>query len=175
MIPIQSSNKASAPHSSPSSTPWQPRAHFAANVASPNSIWLLNSGAFHHVTADLNNLSLHAPYTGSDDVMIGDGTGLSITHTGSTSLLTNNSAFQLNDVLCVPDIKTNLISIYQFYVTNNVFVEFLPMCFQVKDIHTGAPLVQGISKDGVYKWPAFKTSSSPPIIAFLSTKTTSSN
>jgi hypothetical protein len=27
----------------------------------------------------------------------------------------------------------------------------------------------------VYKWPAFKTSSSPLIIAFLSTKTTSSN
>jgi hypothetical protein len=73
---------------------------------------LLDSGASHHVTADLNNLSLHAPYTGYDDVMIGDGTGLSITHTGSTSLLTNNSAFQLKDVLCVPDIKTNLISIY---------------------------------------------------------------
>ena len=107
--------------------------------------------------------------------MIGDGTGLSITHTGSTSLLTNNSAFQLNDVLCVPDIKTNLISIYQFCVTNNVFVEFLPMCFQVKDLHTGEPLVQGITKDGVYEWPAIKSSSSPPIIAFSSTKTTSSN
>ena len=175
VIPIPSSNKAPAPHSSTSSTPWQPRAHFAANVASPNSTWLLDSGASHHVTADLNNLSLHAPYTGYDDVMIGDGTGLSITHTGSTSLLTNNSAFQLKDVLCVPDIKTNLISIYQFCVTNNVSVEFLPTCFQVKDLHTGAPLVQGITKDGVYEWSAIKSSSSPPIIAFSSTKTTSSN
>ena len=107
--------------------------------------------------------------------MIGDGTGLSITHTGSTSLLTNNSAFQLNDVLCVPDIKTNLIFIYQFCVTNNVSVEFLPTCFQVKDLHTGAPLVQGITKDGVYEWPTIQSSSSPSIIAFSSTKTTSSN
>jgi hypothetical protein len=91
VIPIQSSNKASQPHSSNSSTPWQPRAHFAANVASNNSTWLLDSGASYHVTTNLNNLSLHASYTRSDDVMIGDGTGLSITHTGSTSLIINNS------------------------------------------------------------------------------------
>jgi hypothetical protein len=174
MIPIQSSNKTSTPHSSNSSTPWHPRAHFATNVASNNSTWLLNSGASHNVTANLNHLSLHAPYTGSDDVMIEDGTGLSITHTGLTSLLTNNSTFKLNDVLCVPDIKTNLISIYQFCVTNNVSVEFLPTCFQVKDLHTGATLVQGITKDDVYEWSAIKPSSSP-IIAFSSTKTTSSN
>jgi hypothetical protein len=120
---------------------------------------LLDSGASHHVIANLNHLSLHAPYTESDDVMIEDETGLSITHTGLTSLLTNNSTFKLNDVLCVPDIKTNLISIYQFCVTNNVSVEFLPTCFQVNDLHTGATLVQGITKDGVYEWSAIKPSS----------------
>ncbi|KAL6345090.1 hypothetical protein AAG906_013573 [Vitis piasezkii] len=59
----------------------------------------LDGGASHHVTTDLNNLSLHAPYTGSDDVMIGDGTGLLISHTGSASLPSSTTTFTLNDVL----------------------------------------------------------------------------
>uniref|UniRef100_A0A2N9EU87 CCHC-type domain-containing protein n=1 Tax=Fagus sylvatica TaxID=28930 RepID=A0A2N9EU87_FAGSY len=70
-----------------------PRAHFAAqpNLASTN--WLVDSGASHHVTADLNNLSLHSEYDGSDDIMIGDGTGLQITHTGSTKLPSSYKSF----------------------------------------------------------------------------------
>ncbi|KAL6335792.1 hypothetical protein AAG906_039555 [Vitis piasezkii] len=61
-------------------TPWQPRAHFVANTTPTTPQWLLDSGASHHVTADLSNLSLHTPYTGSDDIMIGDGSSLPITH-----------------------------------------------------------------------------------------------
>ncbi|KAA8535403.1 hypothetical protein F0562_030406 [Nyssa sinensis] len=34
-------------------TPWQPRAHFAANTTPTAPQWLLDSGASHHVTADL--------------------------------------------------------------------------------------------------------------------------
>ncbi|KAL6327959.1 hypothetical protein AAG906_031303 [Vitis piasezkii] len=41
---------------------------------SPNPSWLLDSGASHPVTTDLNNLSRHSHYNGIDDVMIGDGT-----------------------------------------------------------------------------------------------------
>ena len=60
-------------------SPWQPKAHCATNSPHSNS-WLLDSGASHHVTSDLNNLSLHTPYNGPDNIMIGDGTGLPITH-----------------------------------------------------------------------------------------------
>lgn len=35
--------------------------------------WLLDSGATHHMTSDLANLSLHQPYQGEDAVLIGDG------------------------------------------------------------------------------------------------------
>ncbi|RVW40981.1 Retrovirus-related Pol polyprotein from transposon RE2 [Vitis vinifera] len=65
-------------------TPWQPRAHFATNTIPSTLQWLLDSGASHHVIADLSNLSLHTPYTGSDDIMIGDGSSLPITHTGTS-------------------------------------------------------------------------------------------
>ncbi|KAL6321984.1 hypothetical protein AAG906_035903 [Vitis piasezkii] len=92
-----------------------------------------NFGASHHVTTDLNNLSLHAQYIGSNDVMIGDGTGLLISHTGSASLPSSTTTFTLNDVLC--------------------------------DLRTGAILLTGNTKDGVYEWPAAQPASSP-ILAF---------
>lgn len=60
-------------------TPWQPRANMA--LTSPDTAWLLDSRATHHMTSDLSNLSIHQPYRGDDDVLIGDGSGLSITHT----------------------------------------------------------------------------------------------
>jgi len=150
-------------------SPWQPKAHYATNSPHNNS-WLLDSGASHHVTSDLNNLSLHTPYNGRDDIMIGDGTRLPIIHTGSTSLLHSNKEFSLTDVLCVPNIIKNLISISKFYISNNASIEFLPFPFLVKDLHTGATLLKGKAKDVVYEWPP-----SAPLIAFFSIKTTSFN
>jgi hypothetical protein len=104
------------------------------NTASTDTTWLLDSGASHHVTADLDNLSLHSPYNGHDDVMIGDGTSLSITHTGSTKISSPHFTFKLSNILCVPTMKRNLISVYQFCNSNNVSVEFLPSLFFVKDL-----------------------------------------
>lgn len=37
----------------------------------------------HHITSDLNNLLLHQPYTGKNDVVIGNGSGEGSQH-GST-------------------------------------------------------------------------------------------
>lgn len=54
-----------------------------ASASTPSSSWLLDSGASHHITQDLSNLSLHKPYDGNEEIMIGDGSGLPITHTGS--------------------------------------------------------------------------------------------
>ncbi|XP_021802902.1 uncharacterized protein LOC110746994, partial [Prunus avium] len=42
--------------------------------------WLIDSGASHHVTPDLANLSLHTNYEGPDSVVIGNGSGMGITH-----------------------------------------------------------------------------------------------
>ncbi|GAB2296184.1 hypothetical protein Dimus_038408 [Dionaea muscipula] len=82
--------------------PIPPRAHVstAGNKASANQTWILDSSASHHVTSDLDNLSLHQPYEGPDDIVIGDGTGLPITHTGLTSLFSPTHTFKLSDVLC---------------------------------------------------------------------------
>ncbi|CAL9001359.1 unnamed protein product [Prunus brigantina] len=61
--------------------------------------WLIDSGASHHVTPNLANLSLHTNYEGPDSVVIGNGSGMGITHVGSTSLPTSSRAFSLHDDL----------------------------------------------------------------------------
>ena len=51
-------------------------AHVATSLATESLQWLLDNRACHHVTVDLNNLTLHAPYDSPDDIVIGDGTRL---------------------------------------------------------------------------------------------------
>jgi hypothetical protein len=89
--------------------------------------------------------------------MIGDGTSLSISRTGFVSLPTSTIIFTLDDGLCVPTTKKNLISISQFHATNDASIELFSSSFHVKDIHTGAILLTGIIKDGVYEWPTTHT------------------
>ncbi|XP_010523620.1 PREDICTED: uncharacterized protein LOC104801935 [Tarenaya hassleriana] len=73
-------------YSASGNSSWQPTAHHASALQSqPSSPWLLDFGASHHVTSDLANLALHTPYQGGDEVVIGDGSGLAITHTGEGS------------------------------------------------------------------------------------------
>ncbi|CAH9084670.1 unnamed protein product [Cuscuta epithymum] len=54
--------------------------HPTANLAngggdafSNNNNWLLDTGATHHITSDLNNLHVHSDYIGDDSVAMGDG------------------------------------------------------------------------------------------------------
>ncbi|PNY01136.1 hypothetical protein L195_g024424, partial [Trifolium pratense] len=122
----------------------------AANYATTNANWILDSGANHHITADLNNLSLHSNYEGPDSVTIGDGSGLAISHMGSTHLSTPSTAFHLKNVLCVPKASHNLISVAKFCQQNNVYVEFHPFSFFEKDLKTGATLMCGPTSGDLY-------------------------
>ena len=147
-------------------------AHVAISLATESSPWLLDSGASHHVTADLNKLTLHAPYDSLDDIVIGDGTKLHITHSGTTSLSTFSNSFTLHNVLCVPHVKRSLVSISQFCKTDKTSVKFLPSSFRVKDMQTRSILLHDRTKGSIYEWP---TKSSTPIITFSNVKATPYN
>ena len=107
----------------PQQQTWQPRENVAV-MNGDSSTWLLDSGASHHMTSDIANLSLHTPYNGGDEVMLGDGSGLNITHTGLLSLPSLAQPFFINNVLCVPALDKNLISVFQLCSTNGVAVTF---------------------------------------------------
>lgn len=44
--------------------------------------WFIDSAASHNITSDLANLSIHTEYDGTNEVVIGDGSSLSISHIG---------------------------------------------------------------------------------------------
>ena len=67
----------------------------------------------------------------------------------------------MNDVLHVPQISKNLISIHKFTNDTNTFMEFHPSLFNVKDLDSRKLLVQGMSKDGLYPFPVSSNKHSP--------------
>lgn len=69
---------------------------------------------------------MHKPYQGGDGVMLGDGSGLHISHSGFLSIPSYTRPFFLNKVLCVPSLEKKLISVsimydYFCYIYANVF------------------------------------------------------
>lgn len=96
----------------------------AANSIAPiDTAWYLDSGATDHLTADLNNLSLKSEYQGPDQLKIGNGSVLPITHIGSSSFHFSNRSFMLNNILRVPTIAMNLLSVSKLCTDNDVFFE----------------------------------------------------
>ena len=133
--------------------PWNPRANYTAASPYNTATWLVDSGATHHITSDLANLSLHQPYNGANGVMVADGSTVPIQQTGSTSLSTLSRPLDLHKVLYVPNIHKNLISVYRLCNTYGVSVEFFQSAFQVKDLTTEVRLLSGTAKNELDEWP----------------------
>uniref|UniRef100_A0A803Q5G6 Uncharacterized protein n=1 Tax=Cannabis sativa TaxID=3483 RepID=A0A803Q5G6_CANSA len=94
-------------------------------------------GATNHTTIDVNNLQQKTKYMGKEFLTVGDGTKLKIARVGSGFLhISNNSALVLKEILHVPNITKNFISISKLTRDNNVNVEFTSDCCVVKDKET---------------------------------------
>jgi len=147
-------------------------ANCAASSQPKNHKWLVDSAASHNMTTDLSNLTINSEYDGTDEVVIGDGSGLPVSHIGSLSLKTFNHVFHLRDTLCVPTIHKNLIYVHHFTKHNNVYIKFHPIYFLVKDRITGALLLKGDCEDGVYPFPEQLPSIKTNIIVYVHERST---
>ncbi|KAH9699266.1 retrovirus-related pol polyprotein from transposon RE1 [Citrus sinensis] len=114
--------------------------------------WYIDSGATHHLTNNLQNLSPAKEYSGNHLLHDGNGQGLHISHVGYTDLHTSlDSILHLKDILFVPHLTKNLISISKLLQDNNLTIEFVAnMCF-IKDQKKGVHLAQGIARGGLYQ------------------------
>jgi len=95
-------------------------------------------------------LTASEPYLGNDNLHVGDGKGLPISHLGHTKIYAPHRSFTLSNVLHVPTITKPLLSVQKFYLDNNVYFEFHPRVFYVKDLNTHEILLPSQNKDGLY-------------------------
>ncbi|KAJ0781359.1 putative RNA-directed DNA polymerase [Helianthus annuus] len=165
-IPSQCPNQ---PASSSSRQPTQ--ANFAnfSDVGSQYDMWKPDTGCNQTATPDLSSLDHSECYHGNDSLHVGDGNPLPIFHIGSSKFYSPNKTFNLSNILHVPNLKQNLLSVQQFCLENNVFFEFHSSFFVVKDESTHTTLLTGPSENGLYtlRLPRFK---SIPKLAFTSIK-----
>ncbi|KAG8480392.1 hypothetical protein CXB51_025103 [Gossypium anomalum] len=126
--------------------------------------WYPDSGATNHITPDVTNLSTVSPYTGTNRVSMGNGKHVSIAHVGFSSMLVGSRLLHLKNVLHVPTVCKNLLSVGQFARDNSVYFEFYPyMCF-VKDIQTGMILLMGHMHKGLYRFDISQAGSSKMVL-----------
>jgi hypothetical protein len=113
------------------------------------------------MTNELQHLNIaQEDYHGQDQIRVGDGSGMHISHIGSASLTLSRQNFILNQLLRVPLICKNLLSVRQFALDNSVFFEFHSSHFVIKDSQTRITLHQGRIKDGLYQLIPSSSSSS---------------
>lgn len=107
--------------------------------------------ATHHLIKNLQNLNLGSEYSDNQQLHVGNGQGLHISHIGSTWLHTSyNLVLHLKDILYVLHPTKYLISILKLLKENNIIIAFVEnMCF-AKDKRKEVHLPQGITKGGLY-------------------------
>lgn len=132
------------------------------NTSPPTTTnWLFDSGASFHATNDLNNLSIHAPYDGTEELVIGDGPCLQISHIGSVIIHTPNTPLILKNVLYVPLLSRSIISISRLCIDNQFLIEFYSFVFVIKELASKIPLFQGTTIKGMYE---LRSSPSPTVL-----------
>jgi len=83
--------------------------------------WYADSGATDHLTSELDKLSVKERYGGNDKVHTANGSGMHIHHVGHSTIPSSSRSLQLRDVLHVPKVTRNLLSVPKFTRDNNVF------------------------------------------------------
>nr|KAJ0191944.1 hypothetical protein LSAT_V11C800425760 [Lactuca sativa] len=91
-------------------------------------------------------------YTGDEKLQVGNGNHLSISHVGSSSI----SHLKLPNVLIVPNLTKNLLSVSKLTEDNDVYMEFWPKSFSVKTFQ-GQTILQGDKHEGLYRLPPSHT------------------
>lgn len=111
--------------------------------------WYTNTGVIDHITSDLGRLTVREKYHGRDQIQVGNGAGLNISHIGHCSINTTANSLAHRDVLHVLT-SHNLVSVHRLTKDNNVSAEFHPGYFVVKDQVLKKSLLHDRCKSGLY-------------------------
>ena len=100
------------------------------------------------------------PFNGTLGVYVGNGDSLHISHVGNSSIHLGTKSLSLNDILVVPQLKENLVSIAKLTKDNNCVFACFSWGYVIKDLATGVILLKGPVKDNLYPIPAHALSTS---------------
>ncbi|KAK1424653.1 hypothetical protein QVD17_19987 [Tagetes erecta] len=122
-------------------------AHAQCHSSTHAPYWYVDSGASDHMTASPDGVLNPTPPKGNEQVIFGNGKTLPVSHTGNMKLL---GSLNLNNVLVVPNITKNLLSISKLTEHNNVDVLFSYPNFFIQDRQTKRVLARGCREEGLY-------------------------
>ncbi|KAL2927200.1 Retrovirus-related Pol polyprotein from transposon RE1 [Bienertia sinuspersici] len=113
---------------------------------SSTSFWIIDTGATHHITNNSNYL-LDAQSVSYWPVGLPNGHHALATLIGSVSLFPR---LTLKNILYVPDLHCNLISVSQLIDTSNCLVHFTNTLCAIQDQHSRMLIGTGERRDGLY-------------------------
>ena len=90
-------------------------------------------GATTHITNNLGKMTQRPTYKGNDAIFLGNGEALRISHIVKARLKIKHRDLKLKNLLVVPEIKKNLLSIGQLTFDNLCSLEFSSTSFVIKD------------------------------------------
>ncbi|KAJ0701721.1 putative RNA-directed DNA polymerase [Helianthus annuus] len=117
------------------------------SLASETPDWTADSGATTHMLTNNHGLKDSKPHTGNMSVIFGNGQTLPVTHIGNTTL---NNSLSLKNVIVVPNLTKNLLSISRLTNDSPVDVLFSNDHFHIQDRKTGEVLARGTCENGFY-------------------------
>lgn len=86
--------------------------------SSPDQCWVADTSATTHMTSDLSNLKLSTLFSGTKTVSTARGSGLPISSVRTSTLQTPQCSLHLTEVLHVPQMSQNLLSVYRLCKDN---------------------------------------------------------
>jgi hypothetical protein len=95
-------------------------------------------------------MTIKEKHQGNDQVTAVNGQGIYIHHIGQSKFHTASRTLILRNIVHVPSITRNLLSIRKSAIDNHVFFEFHPHFLLVKDMATRETLIRGWCQDGIY-------------------------
>lgn len=111
--------------------------------------WYADTGATNHITNDPDRLTNRDRYEGGDQVQVANGTCLSISYIGNSTISGCSRPLATN-ILHVPLINKHLVSSHKLASANNAYFEFHSNHFCVKDRATRTTLLRRPCDQGLY-------------------------
>jgi hypothetical protein len=134
-------------------TPDPRHAAATTNSYTVDTNWYTDTGVTDHITRELEKLALREKYNGGEQIHATNGVGMSISRVSEATIHTQNRNLKFNHVLHVPQASKNPVSVHGFTSDNNVFLEYHPYFFFVKDRATKKLLLKGRCHKGLYPMP----------------------